>query len=83
MAAAWVPDDSIGSYLGSLANNFSGQNAATMANTIEDIKAKRRLAETQADLARNYKDYQNTQRPTDLTTPLPPEWGGSRDELGS
>jgi hypothetical protein len=53
MPAAWTEDPSIGNALAGLANNFSGLNAATMANTVEEIKKKRAqaAAATAADQA--------------------------------
>ena len=79
MGQVWTNDDSIGNELARLSNNFTGQNAANMAKTHEEVLALQRQRQTQADLARNFDAYQQTQKPTDLTTPLPPEWGGSID----
>ena len=70
MAAAWVPDDSIGSYLGSLADNFSGKNAAVMANAVEDVKKKRAQAAAAAAADQANQAMWNARKPPEVSPNL-------------
>lgn len=70
MGNVWTEDNSIGSYLAGLADNFSGKNAATMANTVEDVRLKRAQAAAAAAADQANRAMWNARKPPEVSPNL-------------